>query len=68
MKVRFKNEVFILREHASNIPGILPAVEISEKGYWYTMPIATPIMDYIKDKKIDEIIAGVIQLSETLAL
>ena len=57
MKVRFKNEVFILREHASNIPGILPAVEISEKGYWYTMPIATPIMDYIKDKKIDEIIA-----------
>ena len=30
------------------------------------MPIAQPIMEHIKDKEIDEIVSGIIQLTETL--
>ncbi|MEI0581464.1 protein kinase domain-containing protein [Brachyspira pilosicoli] len=36
--------------------------------YWYTMPIATPIMEYINknNSQIDDIVKGIIELSDTL--
>lgn len=39
----------------------------SFEQYWYTMPIAEPIMQYIKNKEIEEIVLGV-ELAETLEL
>ena len=65
-KRRFENEILISKENASKILGIIPILEDCKKEYWYTMPIAQPIMQYIKDKEIEEIVKGIIQLTETL--
>lgn len=67
-KIRFKNEISIVKENASTIPGIIPIIEVCEREYWYTMPIAEPIMKHIENKGIEEIVLGVIKLSETLEL
>lgn len=34
--------------------------------YWYTMPIAKSVMNFINKKSLNEIIDGVLQLCETL--
>lgn len=65
-KARFINEIQIAKGNATDISGIIPIIDFNEEEYWYTMPIATPILDYVKDSEISEIILGVIQLSETL--
>lgn len=36
------------------------------KNYWYTMPIAQPVMEFINEKNLQEIVNGVLQLCETL--
>ena len=63
---RFENEILIAKKNAANILGIIPIIRACKKECWYTMPIAQPIMEYIKDKRIDQIITGIIQLTETL--
>lgn len=65
---RFLEEIHIMREYSSAIPGILPIFDYSEDHYWYTMPIATPVMKYIKANKltIEEIIEYSITLCDTL--
>ncbi|NLW41363.1 MAG: protein kinase [Tissierellia bacterium] len=65
-KARFINEIQVAKDNATDISGIIPIIDFNEEDYWYTMPIATPILDYVKDSEISEIILGVIQLSETL--
>lgn len=65
-KARFIDEINIAKENSSIIPGIIPIIISCEEEYWYTMPIAVKIQDYLKDKSIEEIVSGVIQLSETL--
>ncbi len=65
-KARFINEIQVTKDNATDISGIIPIIDFNEEDYWYTMPIATPILDYVKDSEISEIILGVIQLSETL--
>lgn len=66
-KHRFKEEIKIIKNHVE-INGILPIYDYSFKDFWYTMPIAKPIFNHIIDTKIkiNELILGVIQLSETL--
>lgn len=68
MKQRFINEIDIATKYAENSNGIIPIIKVCKKDYWYTMPIAEPIMHYIEGKGIEEIIVGVIQLAETLEL
>lgn len=48
--------------------GVLPIGDYSERDAWYVMPIATPIMKYIKapDTTFDSILSGTIDLSSTL--
>lgn len=65
-KARFINEIHITEQNASTIPGIIPIIESNEEEYWYTMPLATKILDYVKDKTISDIVTGVIELSDTL--
>lgn len=65
-KARFINEIHITEQNASTIPGIIPIIESNEEEYWHTMPLATKILDYVKDKTISDIVTGVIELSDTL--
>ena len=65
-KARFIDEINIEKENSSIIPGIIPVINSCEEEYWYTMPIAVKIQEYLKDKSIEEIVSGVVQLSETL--
>lgn len=66
-KSRFIDEIHIIYQN-SDIKGIIPIIDYSEKEYWYTMPIAISVIDYIKSEKkeVKEIIFGVIELAETL--
>jgi len=71
---RFKDEVKIVLQHQESIKGIIPILETnvteSENGeYWYSMPIATPISDFIKGIEQDKentIIECVYNLAELL--
>lgn len=65
-KSRFISEIQIAKENAAMIPGIIPVVADDCENYWYTMPIAQPVMDFINKKNLDEIVNGVLQLCETL--
>lgn len=65
-KARFINEIHIIKRNVSTTPGIIPIIEYNEEEYWYTMPLATPILDYAKDETIIDIVAGIIELSDTL--
>lgn len=65
-KTRFINEIHIAKENSSIISGIIPIIISCEQEYWYIMPIAVKIQDYLKDKSVEKIISGVVQLSETL--
>lgn len=66
--IRFANEITIAKENASTIIGIIPICYSCVEEYWYTMPIAEPIIHFIEEKDIKEIVLGVIQLAETLEL
>lgn len=65
---RFLEEIHIMREYGSTITGILPIFYYSEDKYWYAMPVAMPVMQYIKIKKLNikEIITYTIALCDTL--
>lgn len=65
-KSRFISEIQIARENSAITPGILPVIAADYDNYWYTMPIAQPVMDFINEKDLVEIINGVLQLCETL--
>lgn len=65
---RFKSEIKIMKENYPSIPGIIPVRGYSCKDCWYTMPLASPVMDFINEKNLEEIVNGVIQLCETLEL
>lgn len=65
---RFRREIRIVAEKSKSIQGILPIIDCSEKDYWFTMPIAKPIMEYIQetDAQIKDIVVGVVHLADTL--
>ncbi len=63
---RFVNEITIVKKYSNRIPGIIPVLDSDVDQLWYTMPIAKPIMEIVAASKIEEIVKGVVQLSETL--
>ena len=66
---RFKDEVTTMLAHCHQVDGILPILNYCfNPHWWYAMPIATPIMQHIKNTnaKIEDIVKGCIQLCETL--
>lgn len=68
-KPRFIREIQVVAEKAQSIQGILPIFDYSKKDYWFTMPIAKPIMEHIHETnaQIKDIVLGVIHLADTLA-
>lgn len=67
-KARFTDEINVMKDNFNRIDGIIPILEYSIKDYWYTMPIAIPITEYIITKKsnILEIVQGTIEICSTL--
>ena len=65
---RFVDEINIIKANSIEIEGIIPVLDYSIDEYWYTMPIAKPIMQYITENEltIEKIVEGVIQLCSTL--
>lgn len=64
---RFNDEISIMSKSKGTV-GVLPIGDFSRRDAWYVMPIATPIMKYIKasDATFDSILSGTINLSNTL--
>jgi len=67
---RFVDEISIIRDNCKVIEGIIPILDSSVEEYWYTMPIAIPIMDHIikENFKLEKIVQGTIRLCYTLAM
>lgn len=65
---RFVNEINTIKDNYQIIEGIIPIYRFSVEEHWYTMPIAISAVDYILENKLDieEIVKGIISLSETL--
>lgn len=57
-----------MRGYSPTITGILPISCYSEDEYWYTMPIAMPVMEYIRINRltIKDIIVYTVTLCDTL--
>ena len=64
-RTRFIEEINIMKDNWQLIDGIMPIYDYSLEEYWYTMPLATPITVYIKERDLD--IEGIINLSIQLA-
>ncbi len=66
---RFLNEIHILDKWSKKVNGIMPICDFSETEYWYTMPIATPVIRYIKDNnlKLEQIVEYFIGLCHTIS-
>lgn len=47
-KSRFISEIQIARDNCDLIQGIIPIIFYSMDDYWYTMPIAKSVMNFIK--------------------
>lgn len=66
-KERFCNEIDILDDIAKQgIKGVMPVFESSKNDFWYTMPIAQKIEDYLMDKSFIDTINVGISLAKTL--
>ena len=66
---RFLNEIKIVINEQTNFDGILPIIEYSaskDECYWYTMPIAIPIKEKLKDSSEDKIISAILDVAKTL--
>lgn len=67
-KARFVDEINIIKNNFKKIEGIIPILDFSVDEYWYTMPIATPAIDYIIKENLNmaEIVQRTIELCSTL--
>lgn len=68
-RCRFIKEIDIVRDYVNKVVGILPIVDYNKNEYWYVMPKAQTIMEYIKKENLDiESVTGiVIILANTLS-
>lgn len=70
---RFEDEISILQRCTNEkIVGVLPIIDFDTEQYWYTMPVATRIVDSVPSKNkeayVPAIVSMVIQLAETLEI
>ncbi|WP_294115533.1 hypothetical protein [uncultured Fibrobacter sp.] len=65
-KERFKNEIDVVERNSSTVSGILPIIQSSKDDFWYTMPIAQKIEEYLVGEPFEEVVKGIVQLAETL--
>jgi len=66
---RFAGEIRVMRQ-TSGCPGILPLLDSSIEAYWYTMPVAEPLLKHIQKERtsLRNIAKGVASLAGALAL
>lgn len=68
-KARFQDEIHIMKKLKGQ-DGILPILDSNEAEFWYVMPVAIPIMNWLKlvsqDSKMQEVETAIYQLSYTL--
>lgn len=69
---RFLREIEFLREH-QDVPGLLPLIDARLPAEptrsdhpWLTMPIATPIKQALEDRTLDDVIAAMSAIADTL--
>lgn len=69
MRARFIDEITTICENYKDIDGIIPVVDFSKKDFWYTMPLAEPIIKHITTLSTSpkEIVAGVVEICGTLS-
>ena len=66
-KERFRSEIEILKDiKTKKISGVIPIIKSNTKDFWYTMPIAQRIDDYIRGKTFYEVLEVVLSLADTL--
>lgn len=68
-KLRFKREIKIVLDNQDSNKGILKIIDYSDtddKGYWYITPWAKPIIESLKNKKIEDIVSAIIEIGRTL--
>lgn len=65
---RFKNEIELMERYQELDSGILPVIEKNFEEYWYIMPLATPINNYLNEKNRDlvNIVKEIRSLASTL--
>ncbi len=65
---RFLQEIDLIKRFSPSIEGILPITDCDIGEFWYAMPIAYPVMGWIKEKNfsIEDIIKHFIPLINTL--
>ncbi len=68
MRVRFIDEITTICENHKDIEGIIPVINFSKKDFWYTMPLAEPIVKYITTLSASprEIVEGIVEICDTL--
>ena len=68
-KERFKYEIDVLKKWSNTVDGIIPIFDYSVSEYWYTMPIATPVMQHIFKNELspDRIVDYFIELCQTMS-
>lgn len=69
-KGRFVDEINIIKNNWKEINGIIPIIEFSIEQYWYIMPIAKPVINYIVENNLDimEIVRETLELCQTLEM
>jgi serine/threonine protein kinase len=72
-KARFLEEIRTMTTWGQKVPGIMPVEGSSTVDFWYTMPVAAPIMAIFKNcrkdsrHKVRAAILGIRQVARTLA-
>lgn len=51
-EARFRDEITIMSTNYREVKGIMPVFDWSKDELWYIMPVAKPIIEYIKEEKI----------------
>lgn len=68
MRARFIDEIDTINNNFKEIEGIIPILDYSKDDFWYTMPIAKSVVEYIKESSAtpSEIVIGIIDICDTL--
>ncbi len=65
---RFRDEIKIMQGEGASIDGVMPILDYSEENCWYTMPVATRVMEttYVQGGNVEKIVSAFIPLLITL--
>ena len=69
-ETRFLDEITVMIGAASRIEGVMPIIDYSQEHFWYTMPIATKVMDtpFVKNGKVEDTVKAFLPLLTTLQM